>query len=516
MIGQTINGFQILRLLGSGGMGSVYEALDLGLERRVAIKVLNPELSRDEVFAERFRKEAMALARLNHPNVTAIYSLFRHEEQLFLVMELVEGERLDQRVRSHGGLPWPEAVGIACEILAGLEHAHAQGIVHRDVKPSNCLLTPQGRIKVTDFGIAYVAGRTRLTRSGKVIGTAEYIAPELILGREPDARADLYSLGAVLYEMVTGRVPFRATTLPDLVRAHLEVHPAPPRALMPQLPDWLERAILHALAKDPRYRFQTAGEMAAALRQGMGAKSPGRVDSVSTPSDWEVTERIGVPAAAPEPGPPPPSPPPSPPPPPLSTGDRKSSSRLILGATLFLLVAAVAIVGVALLGDRNPAVPAATLVGMQEPPPPLPPPEPDPPPPPPPEPPPEQAAPRPVVPKVEPPARDNSLISLCQLAARLQLAGERLHDQYRGDGKEAVDKTLLDQISAFKTTANRFQQACTGTEPRTSIRKRAAELVAVGHQLAASFGQSQVGLTTEATWLTIKDRLAELERAAQR
>ncbi|MCG8455022.1 MAG: serine/threonine protein kinase, partial [Holophagales bacterium] len=249
MIGKTLGDYRIERELGRGGMGTVYAAEDQNLGRRVAIKLISASLGDDPSLVDRFRKEAKALARLQHPNVVLVHSFFRHEDRWLLVMEMVEGEQLDDHLKRSGALPWPRVADLGIALLDGLQHAHEQGVVHRDVKTSNCLLTPEGGIKIMDFGIALVEGEGRLTRRGHVVGTPHYIAPEQVSGRPADPRTDLYSLGVVLYEMVTGRVPFESDSEFELLRAHLETTPISPRARVSSVPDWLEAVILKALAK---------------------------------------------------------------------------------------------------------------------------------------------------------------------------------------------------------------------------------------------------------------------------
>jgi serine/threonine-protein kinase len=280
MIGKVIQHFEILRELGHGGMGKVFEANDQMLDRRVAIKVLHPDMDQDPNLVQRFQKEAKALGRLKHPNVTSVFSFFRSEDQFFLVMELVPGERLDELLQRRSLLPWEEAVGIACAVLDGLAHAHDQGLLHRDVKAGNCLITPEGEVKLSDFGIAQVVGGTRLTRQGGVVGTPEYMSPEQIQGKPLDARTDIYSLGIVLYEMVAGRAPFRSESTYEVMRAQIEMLPTPPRALRLEIPPWLEMVILKSLAKDPEQRFSSAAEFATFLRQGCAPSTgPSGIDT---------------------------------------------------------------------------------------------------------------------------------------------------------------------------------------------------------------------------------------------
>lgn len=281
MIGQVVQNFEILRQLGRGGMGAVFEARDQMLDRRVAIKVVRPELGADDELKRRFQKEAQALAKLHHPNITSVFSFFDDGNQLYLVMELVEGVSLQRRLRQGAAIPWREAVELAISALEGLSHAHHNGIVHRDVKPSNLMLKPGGGLKLMDFGISHILGQSRMTREGSVVGTLSYMAPEQITRREVDLRTDLYAMGVVLYEMVTGRTPFQAESDYELMRAQVERAPSPPRTFSPDLPAWLELQIVRALAKNPDHRPQSADQLADALRRGL-AEGSGDGDTLET------------------------------------------------------------------------------------------------------------------------------------------------------------------------------------------------------------------------------------------
>ncbi len=265
MIGNVIGNYKIIEKLGEGGMGAVYKGLDLMLEREVAIKVLRPELSRQPELVERFRSEAVTLARLNHPNIATLYSFFRQGEDFFMVMEFVPGQTLDAVIKRFGALPYDQAILLMSQVLEAVAHAHAMGIIHRDLKPANLMLTHTGAIKVMDFGIARALGAARMTRAGRVVGTIEYMSPEQVRGQQTDARSDIYSLGIVLYEILTGRVPFQSDSEYELMRAQIEVAPLPPRELVPQVPPAMEQVILRALAKQPEARFQTANEFQTAL-----------------------------------------------------------------------------------------------------------------------------------------------------------------------------------------------------------------------------------------------------------
>lgn len=268
MIGRTVGTYQILEQIGEGGMGTVYKGVDQMLERTVAIKVLRAELAREPRIVERFRSEAITLARLNHPNVATLYSFLREGDDFFMVMEYVPGETLEDLLKK-GPMPVAAAVPLFCQALDGIAHAHALGIVHRDLKPANVMRTPECVVKVMDFGIARVLGTDRMTRTGHLIGTIEYMAPEQVRGRETDARSDVYALGIVLYEMVTGQVPFEADSDFELMRAQAEDRPPPPRTVMPSVPAAIEKAILRALAKSPEARFQTVADFREVLEDSL-------------------------------------------------------------------------------------------------------------------------------------------------------------------------------------------------------------------------------------------------------
>ena len=277
MIGSVVGNYKIIDKIGEGGMGAVFKGVDLMLEREVAIKMLRPELARQPNVVERFRTEAVTLAKLNHPNVATLHSFFRQGDDFFMVMEFVRGETLDSIIRQHGAMPCERAVELFSMALKGIDHAHKMGIVHRDIKPANMMLTDTGSIKVMDFGIARVLGSDRLTRAGHLIGTAEYMSPEQVRGEETDARSDIYSLGILLYEMLTGRVPFNNTSEYELMRSQIEDAPTPPRTFSPHVPLGIEQAIMRALAKKREARYQSASEFRSSLLQratGVAPTSP--------------------------------------------------------------------------------------------------------------------------------------------------------------------------------------------------------------------------------------------------
>ncbi|HEY4564584.1 MAG TPA: protein kinase, partial [Thermoanaerobaculia bacterium] len=261
MVGKVVGSYRIVEKIGEGGMGAVYRAVDEMLEREVAIKAIRPELAREPEIVERFRAEAKILARIHHPAIATIYSFFHDGGELFLVMEYVFGRPLSAVLTDGGALPWRRAVALLSSCLDGIEQAHRAGIIHRDLKPDNLMLTPADTLKVMDFGIARMPGSDHLTRTGLLIGTLRYVAPEQIRGEEVDRRTDVYALGVVLYQMLTGRVPFDGPTDFLILKAQLEDLPAPPSAAAPDVPAWLDRIVLKALAKAPADRFQTVEEL---------------------------------------------------------------------------------------------------------------------------------------------------------------------------------------------------------------------------------------------------------------
>jgi serine/threonine protein kinase len=288
--------YRAVRRIDAGGMGEIWEADDTLLGRRVAIKVLAEELAGDPVALRRFRREARATAKLDHPNVIRVYD-FIDGEAPFLVLELLEGHTLADRLRRDGALPALEAARIAAAVADGLDVAHRAGIVHRDIKPSNIMLTANGGVKVMDFGIA-AAWEAHSTTGQQLLATASYTAPERIMGARASPAADLYSLGVVLYEMLTGRPPFLADTAEQLLRAHLEVAPRPVRSLVFWVPAEIAAACEGALAKDPAGRPASAGALAAQLRAAVEAAqasadtfSPGGIGS-DRPS--EPTRRLSA------------------------------------------------------------------------------------------------------------------------------------------------------------------------------------------------------------------------------
>jgi eukaryotic-like serine/threonine-protein kinase len=258
--------YRIVRRLGSGGMANVYLAEDQELGRRVAIKILNDRHAGDEQFVERFRREAKNAAGLSHPNIVSIYDRGEAEGTYYIAMEYLDGRSLKELIVKRGPAPIGIAVDYARQILAALRFAHRNGVVHRDIKPHNVLVDAEGRVKVTDFGIAR-AGASQMTETGSIIGTAQYLSPEQARGAQVDQTSDLYSLGIVLYELLTGTVPFTGDTPVEIAMKHLSAVPEPPSAKRPEVPPALDQVVLRALAKDPAQRYQSAEEMDADLER---------------------------------------------------------------------------------------------------------------------------------------------------------------------------------------------------------------------------------------------------------
>jgi serine/threonine protein kinase len=256
--------YRILRKLGSGGMANVYLAEDQELGRRVAIKILNDRHANDDQFVERFRREAKNAAGLSHPNIVSIYDRGEAEGTYYIAMEFLDGRSLKELIVSRGPAPINVSIDYTRQILGALRFAHRNGIVHRDIKPHNVLVDSEGRLKVTDFGIAR-AGASQMTEAGSIIGTAQYLSPEQAKGAPVDQTSDLYSVGIVLYELLTGSVPFTGDTPVEIAMKHLSTTPAPPSSHRAEIPRELDKVVLRALAKDPHERYQTAEEMDADL-----------------------------------------------------------------------------------------------------------------------------------------------------------------------------------------------------------------------------------------------------------
>lgn len=268
MTGKVLNSrYQLEQLIGTGGMADVYRATDNLLGRTVAVKILHPRYAKDPVFIERFRQEAQAAANLNQPNIVNVFDWGIEDDVYYIVMEYVEGLDLKDIILRGGSLLPERAVEIAMSISLALEAAHARGVVHRDIKPQNVIVTRDNRVMVMDFGIARAAGGSAMTQTGTIMGTPQYISPEQAQGQTADPRSDLYSLGVVLFEMLTGKVPFDGDNPVAIAYKHVREDPLPPSMLNPDVSPELESVVMKALAKNPENRYQSAVEMRADLER---------------------------------------------------------------------------------------------------------------------------------------------------------------------------------------------------------------------------------------------------------
>ena len=261
-IGRKLDGrYEITELIGVGGMADVYKAIDVMENRTVAVKILKDEFSNSEEFLRRFRNESKAIALLSHPNIVKIYDVGFTDEIQFIVMEYIDGITLKEFIDQQGVLRWKDALHFVTQILRALQHAHDKGIVHRDIKPQNIMLFSDGTIKVMDFGIARFARIDGKTLSDKTIGSVHYISPEQARGDMTDERSDIYSVGVMLYEMLTGKKPFDGDNPVAIALKHMEENAVPPRDIIPSIPEALEEIVIHAMEREPARRYQSAAEM---------------------------------------------------------------------------------------------------------------------------------------------------------------------------------------------------------------------------------------------------------------
>jgi eukaryotic-like serine/threonine-protein kinase len=349
--------YELQDRLGSGGMSTVYRATDRILERTVAVKVLAEHLSDDERFVARFRREALAVAKLIHPNIVQVYDTGVDEGRHFIVMEYVEGRSGAQILQREGRLDPGTTVEIGVQSCAGLDYAHRQGIIHRDVKPGNLMIDggPAGlardmSVKLTDFGIARAAEQTRITQVGSVVGTAAYLAPEQVRGEEATPASDVYALGVVLYQFLAGRLPYEGASLAELAVRQQNERPLAPRTYNERVPETLSSAVLRALEGEPERRFGSARQLAEGLRLGLAgtdvtealAEEPAtrRLEPEAPTRKLERSERRAAPAAprrpAERPAPPPRKP----------RSATRRTLRAIGGLIVLLLIAAAVAIGV--------------------------------------------------------------------------------------------------------------------------------------------------------------------------
>lgn len=372
MAGTTVlaDRYELGDKLGTGGMSNVYRATDRILERTVAVKVLAEHLSDDDRFVARFRREALAVAKLVHPNIVQVYDSGVDHDRHFIVMELVEGRSGAQLLKSEGVLDAETAMEIGVQACAGLGYAHRHGIIHRDVKPGNLMITggPVGggpmTCKLTDFGIARAAEQTRITQVGSVVGTAAYLAPEQVRGEEATPSTDVYALGVVLYQFLTGRLPYEGSSLAELAIRQQNEKPLPPRTYNGDVPESVSAAVMVALEGDKSRRFATAAALSDGLQRGLRGEDVTEV--LDEPSDsgeirraetatrpLERTTRI---AHRPTPPPPRYRDPVIAPPPRRKRSFLRSAFRFLMGLIALLLIAAVVAGGVITLTDRSASV----------------------------------------------------------------------------------------------------------------------------------------------------------------
>ncbi len=351
--------YEIEDRLGSGGMSSVFRATDTILERTVAVKILAEHLSDDERFVARFRREALAVAKLVHPNIVQVYDTGIEGDQHYIVMEYVRGKSGAQLLQSDGRLDPDSAVEIAVQACAGLDYAHRHGIIHRDVKPGNLMILggPAGggemTVKLADFGIARAEAQSRITQVGSVVGTAAYLAPEQARGEEATPSSDVYSLGVVLYQFLSGRLPYEGASLAELAVRQQSEQPLPPSSYSDEVPRSVDEAVLVALESDPASRFAAAGELADALRTGVvGARTdatrvmPGD-DPTAATRHMPRTQATRPPRRQPRPSPRAAAPPPR------RRGSRNVARNLLALIALLLLAGAVALAVVLATSDTG-------------------------------------------------------------------------------------------------------------------------------------------------------------------
>ncbi len=300
-VGETVDGYVVQAEIGRGGMGRVYRATHEVTGQQVALKMLLPKLIDQPRQKARFVNEAKVIARLDHPNLVPLLGFLQSDRRAFIVMPFVDGRTLDRLLRKEGRLTLTVAVDLFAQMCDGIAAAHELGVMHRDLKPSNVIVRPDGRVMITDFGIARAIGSEKLTLTGMVVGTAEYLSPEQASGTSrDDLRSDVYALGVLLYEMLTGQVPFRHPNAAQLLMKHVQSPPPPPRGIVPDLPEAVERALLRALAKAPDDRYPTIIAFKEALLAAANAGSTAPPPAVSPPKQSFRPLPMPVPTPAPE------------------------------------------------------------------------------------------------------------------------------------------------------------------------------------------------------------------------
>jgi serine/threonine-protein kinase len=365
IIGRTIGSYQVLEKIGQGGMSEVYKGLQTGLDRYVAIKLLGQSLQSDPEITRRFKREAQSVAALRHPNIIQVYDFGATDEGYYLVMEYVEGsdlrQEIDRRFQASRSFTPDEVIEVLEQVADALDYAHRQGLIHRDVKPANILLSAEGPVILTDFGLAMLRDRISQVTMGHSFGTPEYIAPEQAMdSRAAVPQSDVYALGGILYEMVTGQIPFDAESALNIALKHISEDPQPPRELVPHLPQPVEDVILRALAKEPEARFPTARAMVDALREAWTGGTETATIEAAQPTVPAMDRPVPAPPPQPPvmPPPPPAQPPPGAPPPAQPTPGETPAPRRRRWGLLFAGLGALALMGLLVAGflfrDRIP------------------------------------------------------------------------------------------------------------------------------------------------------------------
>ncbi|WPZ19469.1 Stk1 family PASTA domain-containing Ser/Thr kinase [Geobacillus subterraneus] len=295
LIGKRLNDrYKIISLVGGGGMANVYLARDIILERDVAVKVLRLDFANDDQFIKRFRREAQAATSLNHEHIVSIYDVGEEEGVYYIVMEYVRGSTLKQYIQQHAPLPVEQALRIMDQLTSAIAHAHENGIIHRDIKPQNILIDEHGNVKVTDFGIAVALSGTTITQTNSVLGSVHYLSPEQARGGIATEKSDVYSLGIVMFELVTGRLPFSGESAVSIVLKHLQGETPSPKAWNPEIPQSVENIILKAMAKDPFYRYPSAREMNEDIRTALDPSRRNEAKFTIPDDDEDATKAIPI------------------------------------------------------------------------------------------------------------------------------------------------------------------------------------------------------------------------------
>lgn len=291
--GQKINDrYEIIKTIGEGGMANVYLAEDTILERKVAIKVLRGDLSNDEKFIRRFKREALSVSNLSHPNIVEVYDVGEEDGNYYIVMEYIEGKTLKQLLQKRGALTLTEVIDIMSQLTDGLAHAHEAYIIHRDIKPQNIMIEDNGRIKITDFGIAMALNSTQLTQTNSVMGSVHYLPPEQANGKGSTVKSDIYSLGILMYELLTGSVPFKGDTAVEIALKHMKEKIPSVRKQNPTIPQSVENIILKATAKNPKNRYDSVREMYNDLQTALERDNEKRLVYEYPENDLEETKVI--------------------------------------------------------------------------------------------------------------------------------------------------------------------------------------------------------------------------------